>query len=298
MPGDIRHYIHEYNVEIKKLHAANKKKFSLLPCSTLAHIGIVNPPNSTSTTSVTSLLPVLILVGHWSPTASMNPIRNPKQLTMGDPLNASTMAVQSMLQGKCVLFIQACPTKQVSKNNYDPPHTVIFKLFEPPLRVLLRAATKLVNNVIAICPNTGRICLRLMIDKIVLKNLKTERAHDHGAAWHTIEHDHTSPSRVQLVWPTEHIGNWMDKRRDKDSVLKSITTSLKIFEEGSFFIDQPSLIGLVSDLTTLSVNKRLFDGLTMTEVARKRKGNETLSTFESIELDRMVKRGKLIWQVL
>jgi len=193
----------------------------------------------------------------------------------------------------CVVH-SSLPTKQVSKNNYDPPHTVIFKLFEPPLRVLLRAATKLVNNVIAICPNTGRICLRLMIDKIVLKNLKTERAHDHGAAWHTIEHDHTSPSRVQLVWPTEHIGNWMDKRRDKDSVLKSITTSLKIFEEGSFFIDQPSLIGLVSDLTTLSVNKRLFDGLTMTEVARKRKGNETLSTFESIELDRMVKRGKLI----
>ena len=95
----------------------------------------------------------------------------------------------------------------------------------------------------------------------------------------------------------EHIGNYMDKRRDKDSALKSITTSLKIFEEGSFFIDQPSLIGLVSDLKTLSVNKRLFDGLTMTEVARKRKANETLSTFESIELDRMVKRGKLIWKV-
>ena len=276
-----------YNKTITSLHALHQKQYNLLPTMTKAQLGMMRSPGNHLTTAEATKVPDLALFCHWSPTTSMNIIRNPSQEVMADGLNASTQVVQTLFQGRTVLIVQVCPLKQVGKS-YDKPVPAIFELVKPPLEKLIALARKHIHVMFTICPNSRAAISRIISQQLEMKSETI--LSDGGATYARI-------SNVHIVSPTEHFGNWVDTRRPILQVLTSLNTSLSLFQEAMRLIgaqpfDQQPLVTHVQSLERSKAG-RLFDGLTMSNVARKRKAREPLTDVELLEYDRMKKLGKL-----
>ena len=221
----------------------------------------------------------------------MNIIRNPLQTVMADGLNGSTQVVQILFQGRTILIVQVCPLKQVGAS-YDKPGSDIFELVKPPLEKLIALARKHIHVMFTICPNSREAISRIISQQL---EMKSETILSDGGA------TYTRISNVHIVSPTEHFGNWVDTRRPMLQALTSLNTSLSLFQEAMRLIgaqpfDQQPLVTHIQSLERSKAG-RLFDGLTMSNVARKRKTGETLTEFELLEFDRMKKRGKLGYRV-
>ena len=279
----------KYNDDVVEIQKDQKSIHSLLDTISLAHVSKFRPTGCLTSLMTTTSSPQAAFYGHWSPAVSQNLQRNPAQLTFADPHNASTKVVQTLLNKlDAVLVVQQCATKQQGKN-YAYPKSEIVQLWEPPLRRLIHAVVPEVPLHIAVAPKTGR-----KIDELLQAKLGPGQVYldNGGATWIR----YNDANDTSLVYPSCHLGNWMDGRQDADVRRQLAEVSLPLLSDAlSHHRLQPfepsAVLALLADVPKQAA-KRLFNGELRSSGAKKRKAGHQMSEAEAMEYRKNVKDSK------